>query len=344
MRSSLRRLTIAPLLGLATAAVLAGVGWYALNRDKPSAEVASSGTAPVSTTYKQLDDNPRRDVAGNAVLADAIVSLERYAHISALVQQHAHFGALEIIGEGSYHQQGRGEQRQIKWVLRTQLGDESASLVQLVDDRFLWIDKRLPTTRRVDRVDLWRLRRLTAGKELPPIAPGQAVFADGGLNAWQNFGGLPMLLEAMSRSFDFAAPRQVQYGNEQVYALRGVWKPEKLRELLGVPQVDDNQAASIEIPQRVPLDVLVFLGSRDYFPFMIQYRGADDPSIAADAPISRTYQESDRPLMRIKLYQVSFAAPINPNEFVFTMPSGVDWFDATPRYIERLGEAMNDKR
>ena len=325
-------MTIAPLLGLAAAALLAGVIWYAWNHNHqlPLANTSSTSKRPATssgsrTTIALASGKARRDTAGNTVLADAIVALDRRQQVSALLRQQAHLNDLQIFGKGVYRQQGRGEERQVKWELQTQVGDEPASLVQLVEDRFLWIDQRMPTERLVERVDLWRLRRLTGSGDaaLQQVAPGQALAAGG----WQSFGGLPMLLESLARNFDFSAPRQLQLGAEPVYALCGGWKPQRLRELLGVAA----EETSVELPPRVPHDVLVLLGSRDYFPYLIEYRGGAEEGAQTDA-----YKLADRPLMRIEFYQVSLSAPIDPNEFVFTLPAGVDWIDATPRYIDRL--------
>lgn len=332
MKSSLRRLTIPPLLGLAVAALLAVLGWHALSPPTawwgpaaatPSEE--SGATTPSMRTVTLTNSSARRDTAGNTVLADAIVALDRRQQVSALLRQQAHLNDLQIFGKGVYRQQGRGEERQVKWELQTQVGDEPASLVQLVDDRFLWIDQRMPTERVVERVDLWRLRRLTGSGDaaLQQVAPGQALAASG----WQSFGGLPMLLESLARNFDFSAPRQLQLGTEPVYALRGVWKTQRLRELLGVAA----EEASVELPPRVPHDLLVLLGSRDYFPYLIEYRSAGEEGAQTDA-----YKLNEQPLMRIEFYQVSLSAPIDPNEFVFTLPTDVDWIDATPRYIDRV--------
>jgi hypothetical protein len=230
-----------------------------------------------------------------------------------------------------YRQRGRGEERQIKWELQTQVGDERASLVQLVDDRFLWIDERMPTEHTIERVDLWRLRRLAGGDdaERVQVAPGHAL-AGGG---WQNIGGLPMLLDSLARNFDFAGPRQLQLGTEPVYALRGQWKPQRLRELLALPA----EVTTAELPPRVPREVLVLLGSRDYFPYLIEYRAADEEA-ANDA-----FKLNEQPLMRIELYQVSLSAPIHPSEFVFTLPTGVDWIDSTQRYIDRVHRYRKEK-
>lgn len=349
MKNSLRRFTFAPLLGLATAALLAGGVWYVLNSQvswwtptaKPPADeatIALKGQPKKSKTVL-ASKTTRRDTSGNSVLIEAIVAIERRAQISAEVQQQAHVGELTIIGSGDYYQQGRGEQRKIKWELRNELGGERAGLEQLVDDRFLWIDQRLPSKRTVERVDLWELRRQFKGKEseFQNIVPGQATVLSGA----PNFGGLPMLLESLSRNFDFAAPRLFRYGSEEVYALHGVWKPAKLRELLRSPMTEISDETEVEIPPRMPFDVLLLLGSRDYFPFMIEYRSATDPIVAAIDTPNFLFQESQRPLMRLKLSRVSFTTPIDPDKFVFNRPS--TWTDATPRYADRLRRYRDEK-
>jgi hypothetical protein len=240
------------------------------------------------------------------------------------LRQRAHINGLAIIGQGIYRQQGRGEERHVKWELQTSVGDERASLVQLVDDRFLWIDERMPSERSVERVDLWQLRRMTGGSDaaLQHVAPGHAL-AGGG---WQNLGGLQMMLESLARNFDFAGPRQLQLGSEPVYALRGQWKSQRLRELLALPP----EATSAALPPQVPRDVLVLIGSRDYFPYLVEYRAA------GESAINDAYKLSEHPLMRIELYQVNLSSPIDAGEFTFTLPSDVDWIDATQRYIDRI--------
>lgn len=327
MKSSLRRLTIIPLLGLATAAMLA-LGWHALS-------LTSERNQAAQTT--RIEDvlaapSARRNWGGNEILADAIVSLERRSQVTAQVRQQSFVNDLQVFGQGAYRQQGRGEQRRVKWELQTQVGDERASLVQLVDDHYLWTDQRFSSKRIVERVDLWQLRRQfkNIDDDFRNVAPGQAGAFAGG----HSFGGLSMLLESLARNFNFATPRQLQLGSEPVIALRGNWKPHRLRELLELSEKESP--TEFVMPSRIPVEVLVLIGSRDYFPYLIEYRNASDPVAIIGDSTNEVDKLSERPLVRIEFYQVNLSEKIDASEFVFMLPSDTAATDVTQRYADRI--------
>jgi hypothetical protein len=281
------------------------------------------------------------DAAGDRLLADAMNRLAGRQTITARVRHRADFGALEFFGQGTYRQDNTADEVKIKWLLESQRERLAATLLQVSNGRFLWTDRRLPSGRKINRVDLWQVRRQydTAMAAARQLAPGQASWSALPTDITASFGGLAMLLGSLRESFEFTRPQLFNMGDKTVYAVVGRWRPDVLADLLASPNDSSTDAtpeqiiATHPLPPRIPHHVLVLIGQHDGFPYLVEYRstlpnGADD--------LLDFMQIAESPLARVEFFDVAFDLAIDNREFDYDPPVEPDWSDNTASYMQRL--------
>jgi hypothetical protein len=254
-----------------------------------------------------------------------------------------------IYGIGSYWQQGTADELRVRFEL--QIAGQEASVLQVSDSRFLWVERRLPTGRTVTRLKLYQLRSdpLLSGSQIGDIQPGNASWMTSQTDLIGHSGGLPSLLGAFSESFTFLPPQPMHLsikddsGKETssipFFAVVGHWRPDRLAKLLpgnlegqGKPP---TPAAAAMIPARLPQEVLILFGQADLFPYRIEYRQLETPIAANQAGAAIPYQLSANPMVVLEFADVRFDIPTDINQFNYS-PGDAEWTDQTTAVLERL--------
>jgi hypothetical protein len=298
--------------------------------------------------------------SGDDLLMRATSQLERRASVAARLRHQVAVNGQELYGIGSYWQQGSGEDLKVR--LELQIAGQDAKLLQVSNSRFLWIDRQLPTGRTVTRFDLRQLRAdpAVSPPDLDKLDPGKANWSSIQPLLTAHSGGLPSLLAALGENFNFLPPQTMRLAMEStdsaqqpttvpVYAVVGQWKPEKLTALLTKSEepTKDNSAPpphktkspkGLVVPDRLPQEVLLLVGQADLFPYRIEYRQLETPTIGSPPRSGEgviPYQLSVHPLVVLELSDVVFDAPIAAGQFDYT-PGDADWVDQTAGLLERL--------
>lgn len=327
-------------------------------------------SAAIAETASELPDNssqvPIQAAAqsdadsiavGDRLLMQAASQLERRATVSARLRHQVFIGGQQLYGVGSYWQQGTGEELKVR--LELQLAGQDAKLLQVCDSRFAWLDRRLPTGRNVTRIDLRQLRAdPSLSVNLNDIKPGQANWSSIQPELISYTGGLPSLLTALGENFSFLPPQAMRLAlappltaeptDVPVFAVVGQWKPEKLAALLAKNQensADGGQPSNAdsklnlhkakELPERMPQEVLLLVGQADLFPYRIEYRRLETPTMDGGDGTPIPYQLSVHPMVVLELSDVAFDAPIAAGQFDYA-PGDADWVDQTTAVLERL--------
>src|SRR5262245_12152162 len=271
----------------------------------------ASGQEPLASQL--MAEAARRVDAETSIAADVRYRVDAFGH--------------QLLGTGSYLQSGAGAARQLRLDLRMQVGDKPAMYQEIRDLDYYWIRRDVPPNApTLGRVDLVVLRRALRPKQLT---------ADDALprGAWIMLGGLPRLLTALDRSFDFAAPRadEVQLAGAggavqrlPIWVLSGKWKPARLASLTG-------KEGGKDLPDQIPDRVEVILDRSDkilpLFPYRISYFRAPEASAA----------RGDGELLTLELFNVRRVGPIDPREFQYTPGEQEEVLDHTAAYIQQLG-------
>jgi len=313
--------------------------------------LAATMQVPIpSAASTEANDRP----SGNQLLASAARNLERRASVSAKLRHQIAVSGQTLYGVGGYWQQGSGEDLKVR--LELQIAGQDATLLQVCNSRFSWIDRRLPTGRTVSRIDLRQLRAdpSLVSSNLSEIKPGQASWSAISPELTTYMGGLPFMLASLDENFAFLPPQAMrlaiatQPGEEplttSVYAVVGQWKPERLAALLAKVQADGQPAPAEKsknpnhkkkLPDRMPEEVLLLVGQADLFPYRIEYRKLETPqAFGADGP-TIPYQLSVHPMIVLEYSELVFDAPIAAGQFDYA-PGDADFEDLTTSILERL--------
>ena len=289
---------------------------------------------------------------GQQLLLKAMQRLQRHESVYARLRHQVSLEGNQLFGVGSYWQQGRGDQLQV--YLELQIAGQEASLLQVANDRFLWVDRRLPLGRTVTRFDLRALRAEQKATNIQPDALGDkrpAGIDDGSLLFGAQSGGLPGLFASLLDKFEFMPPQSMRLTlapplvaeamEVPVFAVVGHWKPAKLTALIGGVSQDasgekQESANGKTIPDRFPQEVLLLLGQADLFPYRVEYRRLETPRPSSVGNPEIVYHLSAAPLVVLEFADVAFGVPIAAGQFDYAPPQSVDWKDQTAALIERL--------
>jgi hypothetical protein len=311
-----------------------------------------SGVGAIADT---AHPTPETYTGGDKLLMQVATMLERRDSITARLRHQVFLGGRQLYGIGSYWQQGKGADLRVR--LELQIAGQDASLLQISNSRFLWIDRRLPTGRSVLRVDLRKLRAdpVLGAESLDELEPGNASWTTLQTELVAHSGGLPSLVASLAENFSFLPPQAMRLApqaaaDEQaasipVFVAVGHWRNEKLLAMLGESGESSNDPATASVaaqrallnavPNRLPQEVLLLVGQADLFPYRIEYRRLETPLAAGNDRAPIPYQLSSNPLVVLELSDVAFDVPIAAGQFDYA-PGDAEWVDHTAAVLERL--------
>ena len=112
--------------------------------------------------------------------------------------------------------------------------------------------------------------------------------------------------------------------------LRGVWRRDKLAEIIH-GRTGAGKPENVEsLPDHLPYDVLLLVGQDDLFPYVIEYRGK------VLRRESGTGNHGGREtLVRMQLHEVRLGAPIDSRQFVYK-PGAIAVENQTERFLRRI--------
>jgi hypothetical protein len=298
-----------PYLSIASTAATVLLLAVGLRAENPT----SSAQIPLSESQAKADQ----------LLAQSLAQLARYDSVSAKIRQQIDLNGYELIGDGLYLQSTSGNDLLLRMELKVQVAGQLCSSLQVSDGRQLWIEEQRCTERTVQRVDVREV-----ANALRKAKPRLEELGGGRLP----LGGLPEWLHSLEVNFQFV------YGGERVLEgvpvsmLVGSWRKDRLLEMLPKQkeQIEAGKPADLsEIPAHLPQEVVLLLGSDDYFPYLIDYRRYQ--------PATMTSSPEPRSLLRVQIYEVRIGGPIDLRQFVY-QAGQVDVTDATRPVTKLVGQ------
>ena len=225
-----------------------------------------------------------------------------------------------VSGPGMYFQAGQGT-RKARLEFEFGFDEKAVSLRQFCDGNTLYNVTQSGAESSLEFVDL---RKLDALQEQPTATPGYSL--------WLQAGSLSALMSQVSGHFEFEPHTTGTLDTIPVIFCQGTWRPDALKKLLdaqpGAAAFSDNRIDWDRLPQHIPHQVRLTLGTDERFPYFpyriefLQFARSDDP-------------ESARCVALLELYEVRHVANM-PDE-LFRLPS-MDCIpvDATDFYAERV--------
>jgi len=284
---------------------------------RPSREEGEELRRQQDSSETEGEPEPRD---GDTMMALAVEAIDQHVSVTAQIRQTVRLFGHEMVGSGSYLQQGQGDEKLLKMELRMQVGEQVASLQQISDGRFLWVRRELPGEQgdQLGRVHLRRIREAMDGK--PQVATADVMA----------MGGVSRLLSAMHASFDFGKPELTQIGNTPVWQIDGHWNKGMLARLLPSQRevVLAGESPNLsELPVHVPDSIRIMLGRDDLFPYRVEFMRRPDGAGG---------NQTESVIVQMEMFEVAFGTPIDPLQFTYK-PDERAVRDLTDQYLVKLG-------
>lgn len=296
----------------------------AVSAEEP-ARRPSPYTQRLASHSRAMESERMPTTAGDSIIHRAARMLEDHTSVASKIKQHVHIFGQQLIGSGTYLQQGRGAETRIRLELRLTVADETSSLLQVSDGHFLWIHQQVLEQSSLRRLDVTRIQRVLQEDRFL----GRTVNASG----WPAPGGLPRMLDSLARSFQFADPREGQLGGLAVYTLAGQWEPTLLASLL--PAQKERILAGEEVDltplaEQIPHRVVLALGRDDLFPYRLEFWRSVPVSRRGEPGLPR-----EQELLTMDFLEVEFNRTLDDRKFQYR-PGEQSFDDYTDQYLRNL--------
>lgn len=281
-------------------------------------------------------------VDGSQLVAQAAKNVDAERGVKANLRYRVQAFGHQLAGSGTYLQRRSGAKKFLRLELKTQVGDQVATVQEICGEEYYWIRRQVPqAATSLGRVNLSQLQRaLDDADNHLPAGPGQT---------WVMLGGLSKLLEGLHQNFDFetATASELEFALPDnhvdrlpVWIVRGSWKPDHLAALL-----KKKGATGGELPAQIPERVELILGRSEkifpLFPYRITYLRHESPAASDDgagepAPASPSSGKL-LPLITLELFDVAYPQEeFDPLQFEYNHgDQEVD--DLTLAFIKKLG-------
>lgn len=270
---------------------------------------------------------------GSDLISAAARSVASRASITAKLRQEIELFDQHLIGAGNYWQISAPVRLwRLELVLKN--GERQSVLQQVCNGRQVSIFERIGEQQTLKQLDLAQIHQALVAEQQAHPKRGPAL-ADWGT------GGLPQLLDGVTRAWELTAGEQVTWHNKKVWKVTGVWKKEMLAALIPDQKEKIRKGAAPDmtrLPPHLPDTLVVYLGVSDLFPYRIEYLRTPRPSWYA-----RLWTSTEpRPVATFELFDVVFGHTIDPRLFTFS-PGNLAANNATEdqiAQIKNLAEAL----
>jgi hypothetical protein len=184
----------------------------------------------------------------NKLLAEAISRLTTYDSLRAKTRYQGHLYGHEIVGTGTYLQQGSNAELQWQSDWKLQVGTKTTSRHEVCNGDSLWVEVQGESQTQLSRVNLRKIR----SEQMQTI--------NGGSLKDRETGGVPGFLQSLAEQFQWTSAEPSRLGNDNVWIVHGKLK---------------GPSESAELPNLVRV-VLARDGEFHLFPFRVEwYRKSD---------------------------------------------------------------------
>ena len=276
---------------------------------------------------------PAAAVVGPSELVErSAAALSTHLSVVAKVRHRGRIYGREVIGSGEYAQ-GPIHSRLLRYEIRMQVGERIVNLLQVCDDRYLWISRQLEHEPEIQRVEI---DRVLGALERQVAAQPAGAFEVANLHQAIAIGGLGQLLASLRKDFQFYDATKSQLGDVPVYVVSGKWKSEALGGFAATQPKAAKPGGAMLLRPHVPNRVMLFLGADDLFPYRIEFRSIDEGvgKGGADGVPARPADAADELLLAMELFEVQINVPLEERLFQFA-PGSRPYTDVTDLYLQK---------
>jgi len=281
----------------------------------------------VVTAQDASNDSRTARLNGQALVADAAQKLSVQPRLEARIRQRINLFGQELTGPGYYAQFGAGSGK-FRLQLKLSIDGKPVIFQQICDGRFLYIEKHLPERKSLTFIDFDRVHDAIETTYDSTRAMSPTILAPGGLSH---------LLRDLEQNFQFGDPLPSEIGNGKipVWTVRGLWKREKLVQMLPEQSADiesGKPAHLNELAPHLPHSVVVTLGRDEVFPlfpYRIIYRKHIVKNVSGKSSLKT------QPILILEMFNVRQRADMQSSEFDYK-PDDEELVDGTAAFIEKL--------
>lgn len=260
---------------------------------------------------------------GQQLVAQAAERLVAEGMLEVKLRQQVHVFGQQLVGSGRYWQQRDREKLLRRLELKVEVGGAMTSTTQVCDGRFMWMYRDFAGDINISRVDLRQLEEAQSASATAALSNTATQ--------WFVLGGLPQLLDGLSKRFEFGRATPRQLGDQSVWVTEGRWRAAELARMLPDQSeaIRAGRAADLsKLPEHVPALVIMMLSRDDtlpLFPHRIEYhRHAADPGLEPTA------------IVALDLFEVRRPEKLDDRLFKFN-PGDLEVADHTDLYLGSLG-------
>ncbi len=303
--------TLFALTGLAFAAVVV------VARSQTAAPVPAGGTVTAAPATSGVFVP---GVRAADVLEGAIRQFQSFDSVAAAINLEINLLGYDLIGSGMYLEQDPAHGHHVRLELNVHRGDQTFTLLQVCDGRYLWNYRDRGVGPEVSRINLEKISQAREERNRQPFWPDDLT-------------GMATYLRRLRNAFDFGPVEDFRSPQGlSLWRIRGRWKPDSLTAMLPEQKKAIEQGSPVDLsklPAYAPDEVVLCLRQNDLFPCTLEYcrTSADQEGHKKTAVITAMW-----------LSNIKVNIPIEPVCFHYS-PGDLKPMDQTQWYMQKYGVA-----
>lgn len=304
-----------------------------LRNSAPGRQFAQADAAPKDDAKKdgakadaKADESKKPEkpseetIRAREILQSASDKLKSHASVRANMTEKVSMQTNSFTAKGSYLQ---GQNLQLRMEFTVELRAQKASLLEVCDGQVLWSRHDLgeKDQTQITRRDVRQILKAAETAEQQLKTGDEKAQFNASIIADLGIGGLPALIAAFAKDYDFTKVTDGKIDDRDVTTLEGTWNT-RYREMWLGPKSKDKTPPPL--PIYIPDLVRISLDKETEFPRRIEYLktlpGQSVPST----------------IMTVEFTKVVFDAKVNRDDFVFIPPESPPVMDVTQMYLQRL--------
>ena len=256
----------------------------------------------------------------SAVLIAASNRLKSHVSVRANITEKIAIQTHSFTARGSYLQ---GQDLKLRMEFTVELGGQKGSLLEVCDGQILWSRQDLggKDQTQITRRDVRQILQATEQAVQRMKTPDEKALWQTSVTSDLGIGGLPALLAAFAKDYDFTKTTASKIDDRDVVVLEGTWNAKYRAMWLGAKAKDKTPPP---LPLYIPDSVKLSLDKETEFPRRIEYLKLIPGQTTPTA------------LMTVDFTKVVFNGKIARDDFVFIPPDRPPHVDITQMYLQHL--------
>jgi len=307
----------------------------------PAAQPAGSPGPIAGGATKPAAEEPVTDA--ERTIDAAIAAIGKLQSVAAKVEQTVEMLHLKFKLTGNYLKAPKT--RVYLNLTLSGLADSTGTFLQVCDGETLWEYQLILDAPFYRKLTIQPILERLHSPDLDPEVRTKAITQMG-------LAGPETLLVELRKTIRFDIKEEAVLDGRKVWRLHGTWKN---RQGLVGPDLRQVNPAGI-LPPYIPMDVLLYLGMEDRWPYKLELKGREATALADFRPLGpdgrprgskSSIEKVPQTIIILTYSDVKLNAPIRADEFAFQAPANAtidDGTEATLKLLDRALEAAAENK